>query len=77
MTAPDLKPCPHCGGPAVLITPALGGRPYVCCSDNYCTGPQATAEKAAAAWNRRCVEAAKQVCDNVAEHAAKLERGQP
>lgn len=48
----ELKPCPFCGGDAVLVLPPYS-RPYVACLDNFCTGPQETREKAIAAWNRR------------------------
>ena len=53
MTAPELKPCPFCGGPAELIFPHDGDRPYVMCVLNFCSGTQKTAEHAIAAWNRR------------------------
>jgi hypothetical protein len=53
MTAPELKPCPFCGGPAELIRPHDGGLPYVMCVMHFCSGPQKTAEHAIAAWNRR------------------------
>lgn len=51
--AHKLLPCPFCGGEAELVVPALGGRPYVCCDENYCSGPKPTPEQAIAAWNSR------------------------
>jgi Lar family restriction alleviation protein len=50
--AEELKPCPFCGGDAMLITPPFS-RPYVACLDNFCSGPKETPDKAVAAWNRR------------------------
>ena len=52
MSGPEMLPCPFCGGPAVLVQPALG-RPYVACETWFCSGPQETAQDAIAAWNRR------------------------
>jgi Restriction alleviation protein Lar len=52
MTTPELLPCPFCGGHASLVSPAMG-RPYVCCDDNFCTGPKPSADQAIAAWNTR------------------------
>jgi len=57
MTPPDLKPCPFCGGKAILLRPE-GGRPFVCCQTNFCTGPKATPEAAIAAWNARAGDTA-------------------
>ena len=58
--AEALAPCPFCGGRASLVSPAMG-RPYVCCDDNYCTGPKPSAEQAIAAWNRRAAIPARGV----------------
>ena len=52
MTAPQLKPCPFCGGRAALVIPATG-RPFVCCDVNFCNGPQGSADEAINAWNAR------------------------
>ena len=52
MTTPEILPCPFCGGHASLVSPAMG-RPYVCCDDNFCTGPKPSADQALAAWNAR------------------------
>ena len=48
----DLKPCPFCGGDAMLVTPAKGN-PYICCEEKFCTGPKASEAEAIAAWNTR------------------------
>jgi len=56
----QLKPCPHCAGPAILVTPALSRpdvRPYVAWEVDFCTGPKMDAETAIAAWNRRAGDA--------------------
>ena len=58
--AEALLPRPFCGGRASLVSPAMG-RPYVCCDDNYCTGPKPSAEQAIAAWNRRAAIPARGV----------------
>jgi hypothetical protein len=50
--ADGLKACAHCGGPATLVTP-WAGSPYVCCVNNFCTGPKPTVAEAIVAWNRR------------------------
>ena len=55
MTAPELKPCPFCGGAAMLVEPAMGGRPYVACDGGFCTGPKPTSDAAIAKWNTRTV----------------------
>ncbi len=52
MMSEALKPCPFCGGAAVLCKPAFG-RPYVACMNNFCPGPKETESEAIAAWNRR------------------------
>ena len=52
MIAPELLPCPFCGGSAVLCRPSIG-RPYVCCDSKFCSGPKDTPAEAIAAWNRR------------------------
>ncbi len=51
----DLKPCPFCGGPAVLVQPVLG-RLYVACEILFCSGPKKTPQDAIAAWNCRANE---------------------
>jgi hypothetical protein len=53
MTAPDLLPCPFCGGMAAYIVPAAGGKPYVMCVRNQCTQPS---DDCVSAWNRRTPE---------------------
>jgi hypothetical protein len=85
MTAPDLKPCPFCAAmPVVYEFPEPLAGVEIKCTTSGCPASNKTPfsylhnpDGAISAWNRRSVEAAKQVCDNVAEHAAKLERGQP
>ncbi len=53
----DLKPCPHCGGPAALRS--VYGKPFhsrVRCDNFNCgatTKEQPSEELAVAAWNRR------------------------
>ena len=57
----DLKPCPFCGGKAVMISePYTHNRFMVGCKDSNnvckcepCTNLFDTPEKAAEAWNRR------------------------
>jgi len=53
MTAPELLPCPFCGGRSEVIMPHNGSRPYVMCVGNFCTAPKETAAAAIAAWNTR------------------------
>lgn len=57
--APELKPCPFCGGLAELIEPTPHEFLVQCAADAtecfvFCTsGPYDTAEQAARVWNRR------------------------
>ena len=53
MTAPELKPCPFCGGKPYLANVAMVGCAYVVCTDCRAQGDDASQEGAIAAWNRR------------------------
>jgi len=62
MTAPDLKPCPFCGGDAFHIQSWEGDSHDVGCFNGECpVEPHAWAEtevEAIAAWNTRAVDPA-------------------
>lgn len=53
MTAPELKPCPFCGGKPYLANVEMVGCAYVVCTDCRAQGDDASREGAIAAWNRR------------------------
>lgn len=55
----ELKPCPFCGGEAVLVktNQSFANAYSVCCSDKFCRGrafkPVRAEHIAIEAWNRR------------------------
>ena len=58
MTKIELKPCPFCGGAAVMQEGTSKENYKACCGDLACIGSHIykwhpTKEKAAEAWNRR------------------------
>ncbi|HID9277951.1 TPA: Lar family restriction alleviation protein [Serratia marcescens] len=58
MPANELKPCPFCGGPAVMLHQKFYLVECDDCETNYMAGPigigwHKTAEEAAASWNKR------------------------
>jgi len=53
MTAPELKPCPFCGGKPYLANVEMVGCSYVVCTDCRAQGDDATKEGAIANWNAR------------------------
>jgi Lar family restriction alleviation protein len=84
MTAPDLKPCPFCGGEAEINPLALATSDFnVACFNGECpVEPQTrgeTKDEAIAAWNTRAVDPAAireaalreaaEAVSNLADHA--------
>jgi hypothetical protein len=63
MSAPELKPCPFCGGEAEMIVPRDGKNPYVMCTQNYCTQPHPDCVER---WNTRA-----DLCDPLQDERVK------
>ncbi len=53
MTAPELKPCPFCGGKPYLANVEMVGCAYVVCTDCRMQSDDMSKERAIAAWNTR------------------------
>jgi len=53
MTAPDLKPCPLCGGKCYLANADMAGCAYVVCTDCRLQSDDGSQERVTAAWNTR------------------------
>jgi Lar family restriction alleviation protein len=51
--APELKPCPFCGGKALLTNREMPGCAFVVCEGCQAQGDDGTVERVVAAWNRR------------------------
>lgn len=53
MSAPELKPCPFCGGKPYLANVAMVGCAYVVCTDCRMQSDDGGEDRVVAAWNRR------------------------
>jgi Lar family restriction alleviation protein len=49
----ELKPCPFCGGKALLTNREMPGCAFVVCEGCQAQGDDGTVERVVAAWNRR------------------------
>ena len=53
MSAPELKPCPFCGGEAALTNREMPGCAFVICMGCQAQGDDGSIERVAAKWNTR------------------------